>query len=130
MQERIGTDEQGREILVRSHTGRVGAVTRLPDVRRVEVAISVDSSVTGEGGLPYVVKVMLDPDDPMLVVAESLVGRTIRWTIEWHRDVHQPDDAPIRKLYLGDRAFPVLVELTPIDDIVWHVPDTLPEDWV
>lgn len=129
MQERIATDEQGREILVRSDAGRLSAVTRHPDVRRVEVAITADPAVTGQGGLPYVVKAMLEPDDPLLPVAESLLGRAVHWTMEWHRDVHQPDDAPIRKLFLADRAFPLLVELTPIDDVVWDVPDTIPPDW-
>ena len=50
MRERVVTDDDGREVLVRSHTGTVVSVRDVITQGRVEIAISVDPPTSDPAG--------------------------------------------------------------------------------
>ncbi len=116
----VTRDPEGREVLVRTGSGRVAAVVPIGDpegptlLHRVEIAC--DPPAGRARAIRYSTQALLDALDPMVVAAIALQesDTAVRWSIEWHRHAWIPADLPISSLALATDARAILTDLAPL----------------
>lgn len=117
----ITLDGDGREVLVRTGTGRVTAVVAIgadgEPVSIYRVEIDCDAPAGRARAIRYSVHGLLAADDPRVIEALELAdrGERLRWTVEWHRHAWVPADLPIGSLDLATDAMARVTELLPVE---------------
>lgn len=117
----ITRDADGREVLVRTGTGRVTAVAPIgadgepASIYRVE--IDCDAPAGRARAIRYSVHGLLAAADPRVLEALEFAdrGERLRWTVEWHRHSWIPADLPIGSLDLATDAMARVTELVPLE---------------
>jgi hypothetical protein len=136
----LEVDDRGRQLLVRTGTGVVTAVSPIgiPDAHEDHstcvVEIYCDAPHGRPGSIRYSIHALVPTGHPLYREALEVLEQVwpVAWTVRWLRHEWIPDDLPIASLDLATDARAILCGLERVllpEPLASDVPDFVPVHW-